>query len=83
MLEQHLVGFPRLVSVNVLSEAVAHEMLRRGVFRYAPAVLVAVPVDHVPEVADYNVALRLQPVDDGVKALVAAFAVITQLFQAL
>lgn len=64
MLKQDLVGFLRFATIDVLPEAVAHEMLRRGVFRYAPAVLVAVLVEHVPEIADYHIALCLQPVDD-------------------
>ena len=65
----------------MIFESTAHQLLGRRVLGDAPAVGVAVLVLFIDEIADQDVALRLQAADDRVEALVPVFSVIAFLFE--
>ena len=66
------------VSRVYLRKLISEELLRRGVFRNAPSVVVPETVLHVPEIAYKDEALLLQSVYARVEAGGAPFAVIAQ-----
>lgn len=68
----------RLAAIRRGHEVIAEQLLRSGVFCYAPAVGLSVFVLHINKVADGQICLHLKPRDHRVKAGVPALPVIAK-----
>ena len=81
MLHHALFGFLRVSLIGGGDKVVPEKLFRRRIFRDTPAIRSSVPILHIDEIRNADIALHLQSRDTRLKAGVAALAVVQSLWR--